>query len=116
MNSLDEQTSTVSVENVVNIPEKSKFELLSVNNTYSNYYNNKRKTRPYITKFEKTKLIGFRIQQISNGANPMVTVKENETNIKNIVLREFHEKKIPLMIRRHLTDGTYEDWRVVDFK
>ena len=112
MTSFDENTSTISVENVIDLPEQSKLELLSVNNTYSNYYKNKRQTRPYMTKFEKSKLIAFRIQQISNGANPMVTVRENETNIEKIVLREFKEKKIPLMIRRHLTDGTYEDWSI----
>ena len=114
--SYDENTSMISVEDAVDPKENSKFELLSVHNTYSTYYKTQRKTRPFITKFEKSKLIAFRIQQISNGANPMVEVKDNETNIENIVLREYREKKIPLLVRRYLTDNTYEDWRITDFK
>ena len=44
-------------------------------------------------------------------APPMVEVND-ETDPLKIAEKELAEKKIPLIIRRFLPDGSYEDWRV----
>jgi hypothetical protein len=46
----------------------------------------------------------------SMNAPPMVDVGE-ETDPLKIAEKELAERKIPLIIRRYLPDGSYEDWR-----
>ena len=43
-------------------------------------------------------------------APPMVEVGDESDPLK-IAEKELAEKKIPLIIRRFLPDGSYEDWR-----
>lgn len=45
----------------------------------------------------------------SMGAPVLVDV-ESETDPLQIALKELREKKIPLVVRRYLPDGYYEDW------
>lgn len=68
-------------------------------------------TPPYLTKYEKVRLIATRYMQISNNAPVMVDVQD-ETDPYAIVLLELREKKIPLIIRRHLPSGEFEDWEL----
>ncbi|KAF1823709.1 RNA polymerase Rpb6 [Dissoconium aciculare CBS 342.82] len=66
-------------------------------------------TTPYMTKYERARVLGTRALQISMGAPVLVDV-ESETDPLQIALKELREKKIPLVIRRYLPDGFYEDW------
>ena len=70
-----------------------------------------RTTMPYLTKFEKTKIIGVRMQQISSGAVPLVST-EDLSNTEEIVLKELEERCIPLTIKRPLPNGKYELWKL----
>ncbi|KAF7189711.1 DNA-directed RNA polymerases I, II, and III subunit RPABC2 [Pseudocercospora fuligena] len=71
--------------------------------------NEKRTTTPYMTKYERARVLGTRALQISLGAPVLVDV-ESETDPLQIALKELREKKIPLVVRRYLPDGYYEDW------
>ena len=68
-------------------------------------------TTPYITKFERARVLGTRALQISMSAPVMVEL-EGETDPLQIALKELRSKKIPITIRRFLPDGSYEDWDV----
>jgi len=70
-----------------------------------------RVTTPYMTKYEKARILGTRALQISMNA-PILVPRENETDPLEIAKKELRFKKIPLMIRRYLPDGSYEDWNV----
>lgn len=72
---------------------------------------NERKTVPYLTKFEKTSILGIRAQQISSGSPSMIDTGKLREPIE-IAKKELLEGKCPLIIRRHLPNGTYEDWRL----
>jgi DNA-directed RNA polymerase I, II, and III subunit RPABC2 len=37
---------------------------------------------------------------------------DGETDPLQIAMRELKEKKIPMIIRRYLPDGSYEDWSI----
>lgn len=87
--------------------------IIGKDETYLNYYKKDKKTRAYMTKYEKAKLFGIRMQQISTGAQPLVTIT-GKVSLKEIVKEEFLQNKLPLMIRRYLPDGTIEDWRISD--
>lgn len=82
---------------------------------YNNYYAHSKITSHRITKYEKTKIIGIRAQMIANGSKPFVKFNKNITSAIEIAELEFNEKKIPLIIRRYITNNKYEDWRLEDF-
>jgi DNA-directed RNA polymerases I, II, and III subunit RPABC2 len=69
----------------------------------------KRTTTPYMTKYEKARVLGTRALQISMNA-PVLVDLEGETDPLQIAIKELGQKKIPLTIRRYLPDGWYEDW------
>lgn len=69
----------------------------------------KRTTTPYMTKYERARILGTRALQISMNAPPLCDL-EGETDPLQIAMKEFNQKKIPLIIRRYLPDGSFEDW------
>ncbi|KAF6001390.1 DNA-directed RNA polymerases I, II, and III subunit RPABC2 [Cyanidiococcus yangmingshanensis] len=68
-------------------------------------------TTPFLTKYERARVLGARALQISLGAPVLVDV-EGESDPLIIAAKELRAKKIPLKIRRHLPNGAYEDWSV----
>jgi DNA-directed RNA polymerases I, II, and III subunit RPABC2 len=82
-----------------------------------------RTTTPYMTKYEKARILGTRALQIrfepfhlciskgmkTNRATsmnaPVLVDLEGETDPLQIALKELREKKIPLIVRRYLPDG-----------
>ena len=78
-----------------------------------NMYTGEKITRPVLTKFEYTRLIGERTAQLQQGAEPMIDLKNhNITHCREIAELELEKKRIPLIIRRFLPDGSHEDWRL----
>jgi len=71
--------------------------------------NDQRSTTPYMTKYERARVLGTRALQISMNA-PVLVDLEGETDPLQIAIKELNQKKIPLIIRRYLPDGWYEDW------
>ncbi|KAJ5206678.1 RNA polymerase subunit omega/K/RPABC2 [Penicillium cf. griseofulvum] len=71
--------------------------------------NDQRTTTPYLTKYERARVLGTRALQISMNA-PVLVDLEGETDPLQIAMKELNQKKIPLIIRRYLPDGWYEDW------
>jgi DNA-directed RNA polymerase subunit K/omega len=74
------------------------------------------KTMPFITKYEKTKLLGERTKQINAGAQSTVKVDENIIDGYLIALKEYEQKLIPMIIRRPLPNGGCEYWRMADLE
>ncbi|GAU95328.1 hypothetical protein RvY_06962 [Ramazzottius varieornatus] len=71
----------------------------------------KRITTPYMTKYERARVLGTRALQIAMNAPIMVEIK-NETDPLEIAKKELKVGKIPMIVRRYLPDGTFEDWSV----
>lgn len=71
----------------------------------------KRITTPFMTKYERARVLGTRALQISMCAPVMVEL-EGETDPLQIAMKELKAGKIPIIIRRYLPDGSYEDWSV----
>ncbi|PSR94235.1 RNA polymerase, subunit omega/K/RPB6 [Coniella lustricola] len=71
--------------------------------------NDQRITTPYMTKYEKARILGTRALQISMNA-PVLVDLEGETDPLQIAIKELREKKVPLIVRRYMPDGFYEDW------
>lgn len=73
--------------------------------------NKERVTTPYLTKYERARVLGTRALQISMNA-PVLVPLDGETDALQIAIKELSQRKIPLIIRRFLPDGTFEDWSV----
>ncbi|KAI8627387.1 RNA polymerase Rpb6 [Xylariaceae sp. FL1651] len=71
--------------------------------------NEERSTTPYMTKYERARILGTRALQISMNA-PVLVDLEGESDPLQIAIKEMNEKKIPLIVRRYMPDGYYEDW------
>ena len=68
-------------------------------------------TTPYMTKYERARVLGTRALQIAMCAPVMVEL-EGETDPLQIAMKELKQRKIPIIIRRYLPDLSYEDWPI----
>ncbi len=94
--------------------------------------NKVRVTTPYMTKYERARILGTRALQIrcklrcsycfnpsliavhttSSMNAPVLVPTDGETDALQIAIKELSQRKIPLIIRRFLPDGSFEDWSV----
>ena len=74
------------------------------------------KTVPFLTKYEKTRILGQRAKQIDNGAKPFVKVPPNVIDGYHVALLELEQKKIPFIIKRPFPNGGIEYWHVSDLE
>jgi len=74
------------------------------------------KTLPFITRYEKARILGERAKQINAGAKPFVDVPMNMIDGYLIALKEFEEKKIPFILKRPLPGGGLEYWKFKDLE
>jgi DNA-directed RNA polymerase subunit K/omega len=74
------------------------------------------RTLPFITKYEKARVLGERAKQLNSGAKPFVEVEPSVIDGYLIALKEFEEKKIPFIIKRPLPNGGCEYWRLKDLE
>lgn len=72
------------------------------------------KSYPFLTKYESTRIIGFRANQLSQGARPFVPVPDHITDVREIARLELAAKRLPFIIKRPMPDGSYEYWRLQD--
>ena len=73
-----------------------------------------KKTSPYLSRYERAKVISIRAQQLSVGKQPQIEVDGTNINHLEIALQELKEKKIPNSIIRKLPDNTIEIWAAKD--
>ena len=74
------------------------------------------RTIPYLTKYERAKILGQRAKQIETGAKPLVKVPENVIDAYLIAELELREKRIPFIIRRPMPSGAFEYWNLKDLE
>jgi DNA-directed RNA polymerase I, II, and III subunit RPABC2 len=73
-------------------------------------------TLPFLTKYEKARIIGTRAEQIELGAPPFVSVGDHIIQGRTIALMEFEQKTIPFIIARPIPNGGIEYWKVEDLE
>jgi DNA-directed RNA polymerase I, II, and III subunit RPABC2 len=71
-------------------------------------------TIPFVTRYEKARIIGERAKQINAGSSLFIEVEPNVIDGYLIALEEFNQKKIPFIIQRPLPNGGCEYWRLKD--
>jgi DNA-directed RNA polymerase I, II, and III subunit RPABC2 len=74
------------------------------------------KTIPFLTKYERARILGQRAKQIESGSKPFVKVPENIVDSYIIAELELKQKKIPFVIRRPIPGGGCEYWNLRDLE
>lgn len=84
---------------------------------YKNYESMKKnyKTSPFLTKYEKTRILSERTQQLANGSLSYLKNPEAYNTIYEIALMELEQKKLPFIIKRPLSNSI-EMWKLEDLK
>ena len=74
------------------------------------------KTMPFLTKYEKTRILGQRAKQLNQGAQPLIPFDKKIIDGYLIAQLEMQQKALPFIIRRPLPGGKSEYWRLADLE
>ncbi len=74
------------------------------------------KTIPWLTKYERARVLGIRAKQLNNGGDAFVQVPSSMISGYKIAIEELKAKKIPFIIRRPIPNGGTEYWRLEDLE
>lgn len=74
------------------------------------------RTIPYLTKYERARILGQRSKQINSGAKVFVKVPENIIDGYLIAQLELEQKRIPFIIKRPIPGGGCEYWNLKDLE
>ena len=74
------------------------------------------RTLPFLTKYERARILGERAKQINAGAKPVVDIPNDVIDGYLIALKELESKSIPFIIKRPLMNGGCEYWRLPDLE
>ena len=73
-------------------------------------------TNPILTKYEMTKILGQRTKQLNSGCKPYIDVPNNIIDSYLIAQMELKAKKIPVIIRRPISNQKSEYWKLEDLE
>ena len=71
-------------------------------------------TYPYLTLYERTKVLSLRASQLARGAPPFIDVPEYLTDVYEVARAELEAKRLPYILKRPLPNGESEYWRLAD--
>ena len=75
------------------------------------------RTIPFVTRYEKAKIIGERSKQLSySNVEPMIKVPPDIIDSYDIAKMEYNANMIPFIIKRNLPDGSCEYWKFKDLE
>jgi len=95
--------------------EEDSFKIVTYNNILENIDKRPKKSIPIMTKFEKARIKGVRLQQLANNAPPLVDTTGLNSQ-REIVEKELIERKLPFIIKRTLPNGISEYWKMEEFE
>jgi DNA-directed RNA polymerase I, II, and III subunit RPABC2 len=72
------------------------------------------RSAPFLSIYEYTKILGMRTNQLAQGARPYIQVPQHITDVQEIARLELDQRKLPILIKRHMPDGTFEKFRLAD--
>lgn len=74
------------------------------------------KSNPILTKYEKTKILGLRTKQLNTGCEKYIDAPNNIIDNYLIAQLELKQKKIPMIIRRPISNTKFEYWKLEDLE
>ena len=74
------------------------------------------KTIPWLTKYERARVLGIRAKQLNYGADAFIDVPPGMISGYKIAVEELKAQKIPFIIRRPIPNGGNEFWKLEDLE
>lgn len=74
------------------------------------------RTLPFLTKYEKTRILGVRTKQLNQGAEPFIKIDAGLIDSEVIAEKELENKMLPFIIVRPLPSGKKEFWKLEDLE
>jgi DNA-directed RNA polymerase I, II, and III subunit RPABC2 len=111
---LEEDMSEFFESNIIPDTKETKSSYSTIENI-TNEKTENRKTLPILSKYEKTKIIGIRAQQIAMGSYVYLDGLNGISNPLDIAKEELRQKRTPLLVRRTIPSkkgNVYEDWKI----
>ena len=71
---------------------------------------------PTLTRFEKARIMGARALQLSLGAPIFIQIPKNATTSLEIAMEELEKRVIPIVIKRTLPNGDYQNIPIERFE
>jgi len=71
---------------------------------------------PTLTRFEKARIMGARALQLSLGAPMYIEIPKNATTSLEIAMEELKQRVIPIIIKRTLPNGAYQNLSIDQFE
>ena len=71
---------------------------------------------PTLTRFEKARIMGARALQLSLGAPVFIEIPKNATTSLEIAMEELKQRVIPIVIKRTLPNGAYQNLSIDQFE
>ena len=102
-------------DDIQNIEENITENIEDFNVFNKNYINLKKKNKSskVLSKYEKTKILSKRCEQLESGCLPLIKNYEKYDNVYDIALEELNNKKIPFILKRFV-NGKFEYWKLED--
>jgi DNA-directed RNA polymerase subunit K/omega len=94
--------------------EETILEKLVIKDSYPPTKDAGHKTYPFLTLYERTKIISLRASHLAHGDSPYTVVPEYLTDVYEIAKTELEAKRLPYILKRPLPNGEYEYWRLAD--
>ena len=71
---------------------------------------------PTLTRFEKARIVGARALQLSLGASIFIEIPKNATTSLEIAMEELKQRILPIVIKRTLPNGDYQNIPIDQFE
>ena len=83
-------------------------------NIYKDYDITKNITSNKMTKYEYTKVLGMRAQQITMGAEPLIKISNDMKSAIEVAEEELRQRKTPYIIARKINKKKTDFWKIED--
>jgi DNA-directed RNA polymerase subunit K/omega len=100
-----EDNQEIDLDNITDNDFKTSLISIEEFNTFYKNYSNKNKTSSILNKYEKTKILSERAEQLSEGAIPLIPNAEKYKNVLEIAEEELKTLKIPFIIKREINNN-----------
>lgn len=100
----DTEIDNLQLEEISDDNYKSSLVSLEEFNTFYKKYNKNIKTSKILNKYEKTKILSERAEQLSEGAIPLIKNADKYNNVLEIAEEELKKLKIPFIIKRSINN------------
>lgn len=103
-------------ESVIHNEDEIKAMTTILRDRNNNIIDDLHKTIPYLTKYEKARILGQRAKQLNAGSKPFVKIPDRVIDGYVMAQLELKQKRIPFIVRRPMPNGGCEYWNLKDLE